>query len=536
MINCLKITGQDIQVAHPEVSVRDQNSAGNFIYLHTDRSYYIPGEHISFKAYILDNRDNWSDKISDTLNVVLLDQEGIEVSKEEIPLNNSLISGNIELPDFLSEGNYILIAYTRSMYNLSTEKIFSKIIEIRNSLEINLITDLSLKDTLYEPGSLLTVQIKFSGKDNQPVPASFNYQLTGKSGEILRGKNKANNDGTASLSFKLPEFDNKETMKLLVVPSYKRVKSITGLVIPTRYNFAEVEMGRRINLPANESNHLNIRLSTVRLSDNEGDKVRVDIYVTDDKGTPVMTNLSVSASNLIPHQLPFENDNIVIYSKRKGNQTAFSTETDLRKYFADYLLQTTQFPGRPYIVQEKNDTKKLQRKKQLVSQNSQNGYSIDRNIFDILMQIKPYHLENGKIMFGIGTLNSLNSLEGALIVVDGIKMGTDASILNSIPVQDIARINVSTNAMEIQRYSAMNSIGIIEISMKKGKAPVKNEESTWKTNSSTLFWEPDLITDSSGKASVSFYNINKSTKVLISVDGIAANGLYGSGSAQYTVK
>lgn len=126
--------------------------------------------------------------------------------------------------------------------------------------------------------------------------------------------------------------------------------------------------------------------------------------------------------------------------------------------------------------------------------------------------------------------------DGALIIVDGIKMGTDVELLNNIPLPDVARITASTNVLDIQRYSAMNSVGIIEIFMKKNNDFVKNEETSAKSKSSTLFWGPDIITDSSGKASISFFNNDKSAEVIISVDGIAANGLYGSSSIHYSVK
>jgi hypothetical protein len=419
------------------------------------------------------------------------------------------------------------------MKNTSPEQIYSRVIEIRKSFEFYLITDLSLTDTLYKPGSLLTAKIRFSGKGNKPVPVTFNYQLTGSSGEILNGKNNSNNEGFASFSLSLPQFDDKESMKLLVSASYKGAKSVTGIVIPTKYNYAGRNTYAGSNLAANNLKRLNIQVKTDKLQYEQNDNVRLDISVTDDKGTPVMANLSVSASNFIRYQLPYENDNLVNYSGRKNKPLEVNSNLDIKKYFAQDLVKTTQSPGKPFLVQEKNNPKKLHRKSE-TGQQKQYGYSSDRNIFDILMQIKPYHIENGKITFG--AMNSINNLDGALIIVDGVKMGTDASILSDIPVPDIARITASTNAMDIQRYSAMNNNGIIEIFMKKTNDFVKKEETAARDKSNTLFWSPEIITDSSGKASVSFYNNNKSAEVLISVDGIAANGLFGSGSAQYTVK
>jgi hypothetical protein len=209
---------------------------------------------------------------------------------------------------------------------------------------------------------------------------------------------------------------------------------------------------------------------------------------------------------------------------------------EIRKYFTMHLIQITQSPGNQFIVPEKNNAKKLHKKSESTNLKKQEGYSSDRSIFEILMEIKPYRLENGRITFGIGTVNSINNQDGALIVVDGIKMGTDASVLNTIPVSDIARITASTNTMDIQKYSGMNNVGVIEIYTKKNSSVLKKEANVAKDKSNLLFWGPDIITDNSGKASINFINNNLSPEILISVDGIAANGLSGSSAIRYTGK
>lgn len=567
LIKCTIITGQDSSKPLYQETVPNSKVTDTFLYLHIDRSYYLTGESVLFKAYILDDVNNASRPVIDTLYVVLLDQDGIEVASGIFPVKTNQVSGNIELPDFLTEGNYMLIAATNLTNNLTPEKMFSRIIEIRKSIDTDFFTDLSLKDTLYKSGSLLIVRIAFSDKDNKPVPVTFTYQLTGISGEILSGKSKPNNEGVASLTLQLPEFDNKEILKLSVASSYKGKKITTGIVIPTQYNISSIKIQPGMTSSTTELKYLKIQLKTDKLQYEQKEKVQLDIYVTDDKGSPVMTNLSIAASNLISRQLPFENNDILTYTNLNSNQLATSSnlekfvsgmkepisETEknkslnnksvksifnlqIRKFFAKNLLLITQPPGRQYIVQEKNNLKKLERNIEPVNNTNQQGYSSDRNIFDILMQVKPYRLINGKIIFGIGSLNSFNNQDGALIIVDGIKMGTDASILNNIPVPDIARITASTNVLDIQRYSAMNSIGIIEIFMKKGAEFIKNEKNSSKSKSNTIFWGPDIITDNTGKASISFFNNNNATAVIISVNGIAGTGMFGGSAIQFSVK
>jgi hypothetical protein len=253
--------------------------------------------------------------------------------------------------------------------------------------------------------------------------------------------------------------------------------------------------------------------------------------VTDDKGMPVMANLTVSAANNVPTQLPLQNDNIMSYSDRKNNQAGAPISTDIKEFFTRHLNQITQSPGSPFIVQEKNNAKKLRKRELAYNQKNQVGYSSDRTIYDILMSIKPYRIQNGMIIFGLNVGGSVNNQVGALIVVDGIKMGTDPSILSTIPIPDIAKITASTQVMDIQKYSAMNSTGVIEITTKKSPEFLKSEANKNKVKSSTLFWGPDVMTDNTGKASINFSKNENSAEVVITVDGMAANGVSGSASA-----
>jgi len=527
----------------------DKNSGFNIIYLHTDRSYFITGEPAFFKAYILDEGNNSSLPVIDSLFVVLLDQDGIEVSSRIFPVINKQVAGYIKIPDFLNEGNYLLIASIHPINDLMHDQIFTRIVEIRKSVGSDLYTDLTLADTPYESGSPLTAYVRFSGEGDEPVPSTFTYQLTGLSGKILSGKNKANMEGKATLKLQLPQFDEKEKLKLLVDP--KNGNNITGIVIPTRLNnkVRKIDSGRDPEIIV--LNHLNIQIKTDKLQYEPMENIHLDISVTDDEGTPMVVNLSVSVSDATSHPLQDLNKNWSrVLSDMKGSSsesdnTRSDDETGLesifsfkiRDFFAKCLLVTTQAPGNQFIVQEKNNIKKLQRKEGSVKKEVEPGYSSDRSIFDILMQIKPYHLLNGnKIVFGMTNPMSFNNMDGALIVVDGINMGTDANILNTIPVQDIARIKASTQIMDIQKYTSMNSVGVVEISLKKTKEFLKIEEAEESIKSNALFWEPNLVTNSSGITSVSFLNNNKSKKVIISVDGIGADGLYGSSSIQYSVK
>lgn len=532
------------------------------VYLQTDRSYYLTGESVYFKAWISDDTDSRSVPGSDTLGVILMDQYGQEVASGLFPVINNKVTDNIELSDFLAEGYYILIASVNLKNEITPDNIFSKAIEIRKSFETDFTTDLSLTDSLYKTGANLTAKIIFSAKNNKPVPADFTYRLTGISGEKLSGKSKASSEGIAVLDLQLPEFDKKEILKLIVAPSYKGKQNITGIVVPTLSVLKGTKTHDESYPPPDNFRQINIHLKTDKLRYNQKENVRLDIEITDDKGNPVMADLSVSASNMLPGQISPENENKnqrnnkqlsdsdwrkaiselestdsltenIITDDNQGGDSFLKSQ--IRSFFVKSLLNMIQEPGCQFVVQEKNNLKKLQRKVTSNNQQYQNGYPANKKVLDIIMAIKSYHILNGMIFFSGSSINSQYGQEGALIIVDGIKMGTDVGILDNLPITEIAKISASTNPSDIQRYSGLNTTGIIEIVMKKNAAFAQKDEPEVIVKGNTLYWVPDILTDRSGKASINFLNSNKSGEVVISVYGVAITG-HGNNSIYYSVE
>jgi hypothetical protein len=52
---------------------------------------------------------------------------------------------------------------------------------------------------------------------------------------------------------------------------------------------------------------------------------------------------------------------------------------------------------------------------------------------------------------------------------------------------------------------------------------------------STIYWDPDIVTDASGKASVSFYNTDNFTRVDIRMEGISHTGIPGLAGSSYNI-
>jgi hypothetical protein len=537
------------------------------VYVQTDRSEYFTDEPILFNAFILNDLSSHYKAMSDTLLIAVIDQDGLEVASGEFPVSNYMTTGHLMLSKYLTDGNYVLIAGSKKSENSSPDKIFSKIIEVKTSKNQTAGIDLKLRDSIYAPGSTLTANIRFSGKNGEPISTLFTYQLSDSRRAITNGKGKSKEDGNATINILLPEFQSNDTLKLIVDASIKGNDMSCGVVIPTPFNNIKPITYSGKNMLTGSNRQLNIRINTDRHQYDKDEEVKADITITDNQGNPVVASLSVSASNFYPSSPPVNENQIITCSNlnsstsgagllwchilsemnknvfpeiknvatdEKGEKSLF--DVVLRKSLARGLTLFNQSPGHGYIVQEKNDIKKIQKKQASAEKAKQSGYTADRNILDIINRIKPFQILGGEIKFSNVGNFSINNQKGALIVIDGIKMGTDVSVLNSIPITDIARINASTNPSDIQKYSAMNSSGVVEIFMKKGVAGNENDEDRVMKKSSTFFWKTDISTDTSGKASVNFSNNDKPSDVILTVQGITTDGLTGNYSIHYTVK
>lgn len=103
------------------------------IHLHTDRNYYVPGENIWFKAYLVDAMTNFSPTKSRYVYVELISPGDTLISRVMIrPDEKGMHYGHIFLSEVIPEGYYTLRAYSRYMENTDEGYFFKKNIRIGN--------------------------------------------------------------------------------------------------------------------------------------------------------------------------------------------------------------------------------------------------------------------------------------------------------------------------------------------------------------------------------------------------------------------
>lgn len=115
-------------------SLTENSIAQEKIFLHTNKISYLTGDSIWFTAYIGDENNRPSNQTT-VLHVNLLDANGTKLERKKILIDQGIGSGNFDLKNHLSSGNYYIQAYTQNSLNFGSDFIFIKQIEVQNQLK-----------------------------------------------------------------------------------------------------------------------------------------------------------------------------------------------------------------------------------------------------------------------------------------------------------------------------------------------------------------------------------------------------------------
>ncbi|MEI7423220.1 MAG: hypothetical protein WCK18_14040 [Prolixibacteraceae bacterium] len=361
----------------------------------------------------------------------------------------------------------------------------------------------------------------------------------------------------------------------------------------------------------------NITVHPEKISIPTGEKMKVKIRLSDENGKPIAGNISVSVADqfwmgktssiteslllvseletpvsLLPGALKgtIRNNALLdvflisnhmkgfdwgkINSFKPGNEPIMSRDLDLisnkkiDEQLAICLIETSRklaltdhdaSPDPAYVsINEMLFQKpsKTYKANTIPLENQRKMLESSTSILEVIKTIKPYRLFNNMIVF-YGSENSFNNQGGALIVIDGQQMGTDIGALSNVSPLEVDHINVSTNPMDIQKYTGLNSVGVIEINLKNSKAkekePVVNTPvgrdgkyriaglfpadptNAKKDYRTTLRWIPEQKVDSSGEFEISVPAGKVVSEFIIEVQGLDQNGNPGRGEARFSV-
>lgn len=158
-------------------------------WLHCDRDNYVAGETAWFKAYL--SSDFQPDTLSSVLYVELLNTSDVTIVRNVFPILLGTAYGQVDLPDTLLTGNYLLRAYTPGMLNNGIDFVFNKRLHIYGKKPLKKETAVSgqlLLDFFPEGGNLVTDwvnAIAFKATDENGLPVNVSGIITDSKGTTI---------------------------------------------------------------------------------------------------------------------------------------------------------------------------------------------------------------------------------------------------------------------------------------------------------------------------------------------------------------
>jgi len=136
VLTVLQLSGQqnlaDIQAAFHQYSKR---SLTEKVFAHTDKEFYLAGEIVWFKLYVVNGDDNKPINLSKIAYVEIVDKNQKSVLQGKIALDSGMGNGSLYIPLSFNTGIYKLRAYTNWMKNFDAGYYFEKPVTIVNSVK-----------------------------------------------------------------------------------------------------------------------------------------------------------------------------------------------------------------------------------------------------------------------------------------------------------------------------------------------------------------------------------------------------------------
>lgn len=137
LLNCVLLSAQDHQADRlaSQFSYYQSNNLQEKLFVHTDKFFYLAGETIWFKVYVVDASWHRPSDISRISYIEILNKDGKPVLQTKIALDKGSGNGSLTLPGYLNSGYYTFRAYTNWMKNFSPDFYFEQTISVVNTLK-----------------------------------------------------------------------------------------------------------------------------------------------------------------------------------------------------------------------------------------------------------------------------------------------------------------------------------------------------------------------------------------------------------------
>jgi hypothetical protein len=531
-------------------------------YIHTDRSYFYPGETVWMKGYMNYATPILRDTLSGVVYVDLIEiNQRKKIVTKLLPIDSGTFSGEIALAHELRPGNYLLRAYTRWMLNFSEEPGFTRSIRILNKDEgVRLPTTTSCCDA--DTTGLVIIH-----------PEKNHYKLREEVAISFSAVDSLGDPVAANLSVSVTDITQS-------VPAKNEPNITTAFMSPFNTEQVRSHLPYDIQYGIDFSGAASLRKKPIPAVLTVFDPERKSAYgmITGDDGKFSRSLQLFDSATLYIRATSFENKPAKVTMNKdvrivspKFSETFEPLQLDIIK--TQNVRTTNSFSSAKVLDEVVITARKIEPPPPMAAIHGKGDYSLsgdylrDRNVTDLLaaIQVMMPGVRIDPIRLAWNTGEPLVLLDGNAINEMGDGQDLDAR-LRQIPIVDIDHIDVVKYSMGAI-YGARGAGGVIAIYTRTGdkadskekpfnpkgllevklggyarQAPFESPDyskagdSGYTDYRSTIYWNSNVKTRPGQGSIVSFYAADVATHYRIVVEGVTADGTPVRGERIITVE
>ncbi len=538
------------------------------VYLHTDKSYYYPGDAIWFKGYLVHHSPYLTDSMSAVLYVDLISPEHKILETKNFRIDSGRVNGDLVLPGSLQSGNYYLRAYTNWMRNYDETDFFIKPLPVLGFYDSvdpasetpadTLNSPLQIKITphkvMYTTRDSVSLTISLRDEFDNPVEADLSISVTDIqsvvpfSREMDIVKFFINTDSTSNVIKKEKTFQVERGISLS-----GQFKTDKGKPKRTKLNIVQGNLDDLVNVDTDDQGRFWITGFQFF------DSTEFAFRGTDERWRKVYGKVSLSAEDVpdVPAELPV----IPLHLRKRENKyfpfLAYN-ESDTVTLLKEVIIEANKIEEKPPEFPSIGSADQVLDESFFKSTLGQDLMTALEGHVAGLRLIWNGDGINHSVRLG-GGFNAFEKSAEPLLVVDGVPDHSDLPFIEKIRVYHPSMIK----RVEIFRfgsaaiYGANGANGIIAIYTNNGTEKTKRKEGydkslfqletihgftvpkTFASPSykglerqkasadyrSTIYWDSGLATDNeTGEVSLSFYAADIETRYRVIVEGVTSGG------------
>lgn len=255
------------------------------LYLHTDKSAYIAGDTIWFRAHVVDAATHIPATVSRCVYVELINQSDSVIHRVRVCLSDSIYCGYMPIPISVPQSSYHLCAYTRFMENLNQDCLFDVELPVINPVITgNIYETLKIKDEQQDA----TASLFDLNHQNDILSVALSLVVLAK---LSRGEKLYLAMHCRGIVFYAEALEKERERYLFDISTFP-AGVVQTLLLDDRLHLLDQHL-----LCTNERKGPDIKFTTDKPTYSRREQVNVVMKLLDETGKPLKGNFSVSVTD-----------------------------------------------------------------------------------------------------------------------------------------------------------------------------------------------------------------------------------------------